>query len=211
MLRYVADHPAPDFRLEVVPTINHWESYYVPRAGYAIARGWYQQLDNGENPGLNRRGLTAAGYRAWLRSVGVRYVLLAHDTAAAGAVAEARLLTSGRSGLRRVFEASRGSVYELPNATPILTGPGRAALTSLSFSAIGGWTSRPGLYLLRVHYTPLWRVRGALCPMRAADGMTRLEIHRSGPFELRAAETAGTVLDMVVDGDPRRTSGCDVD
>jgi hypothetical protein len=47
--------------------------------------------------------------------------------------------------------------------------------------------------------------------MRAADGMTRLEIRRAGPFELRAAETAGTVLDMVVDGDPRRTSGCDVD
>ncbi|HSC49999.1 MAG TPA: hypothetical protein VLD16_07020 [Gaiellaceae bacterium] len=33
MLRFVAANPARDFRLEVVPTINHWEAYYVPRAG----------------------------------------------------------------------------------------------------------------------------------------------------------------------------------
>ena len=212
MLRFVGAHPARDYRLEVVPTINHWESYYVPRAGYAIARGWYQQLDNGVNPGVNRGGLTADEYRAWLRSVGVRYVLLAHDTPAAGSLAEARLLRSGRSGLVPVFAARDGSVYELPHPTPILTGPGRSALTSLSFSGIGGWTSRPGSYLLRVHYTPLWRVRGALCPMRAARGMTRLDVRSPGRFELRAAETAVTVLDMVVDGDARRTSSCgDVD
>jgi hypothetical protein len=209
LLRYVGTHSARDYRLEVVPTINHWEAYYVPRAGFAIARGWYQQLDNGVNPRLNRRGLTAAGYRAWLRSVGVRYVLLAHDTPAANAVAEARLLRNGKSGLRRVFVTSHGSVYELPRATPILTGPGRSALTSLSFSGIGGWASKPGSYLLRVHYTPLWRVRaGALCPLRGAGGMTRLQIRRAGAFELRAAETADTVLEMVVDDDAHRAASC---
>jgi hypothetical protein len=211
MLGYVRAHPAPDYRLEAVPTVNHWESYYVPRAGFAIARGWYQQLDNGENPGLNRRGLTASGYRAWLRSVGVRYVLLANDTLAAGSAAEARLLRSGGSGLIRVFSASHGSVYELSGATPILTGPGRSAITSLSFSGISGWTSRRGAYVLRVHYTPLWRVRaGALCPRRAAGGMTLLDVRSPGPFRLRAAETAGTIFDMVVDADERNSSGCDL-
>jgi len=211
MLGFVRAHPAPDYRLEAVPTVNHWESYYVPRAGFAIARGWYQQLDNGENPGLNRRGLTASGYRAWLRSVGVRYVLLANDALAAGSAAEARLLRSGGSGLIRVFSASHGSVYELSGATPILTGPGRSAITSLSFSGISGWTSRRGAYVLRVHYTPLWRVRaGALCPRRAAGGMTLLDVRSPGPFRLRAAETAGTIFDMVVDADERNSSGCDL-
>ncbi|HSC49998.1 MAG TPA: hypothetical protein VLD16_07015 [Gaiellaceae bacterium] len=160
------------------------------------------------NPGLNRRGLTAAGYRAWLRSVGVRYVLLPRDTPAAGSVTQARLLKSGTSGLVRVFAGSDGSVYELPDATPILTGPGRSAVTSLSFSGVAGWASSAGSYLLRVHYTPLWRVRGDLCPTRASAGMTRREVRRPGRFELRAAETAGTVLELVVDGDPRRASGC---
>jgi len=211
LLRYVAVHSARDYRIEVVPTINHWEAYYVPRAGFAIARGWYQQLDNGENPGLNRRGLTAPSYRSWLRSVGVRFVVLAKDAIAAGSVAEARLLRSGSSGLVRVFAASDGSVYELPRPTPIITGPGRAAVTGLSFSTVDGWTAGRGDYLLRVHYTPLWRVRaGALCPRRAAGGMTLLDVRRPGPFRLRAAETAGTVIDMVVDGDERSSSGCDL-
>jgi hypothetical protein len=39
MLVFLAAHPAPGFRLEVVPTSNHWEAYYLPRAGYALARG----------------------------------------------------------------------------------------------------------------------------------------------------------------------------
>lgn len=212
LLRYVGAHSARDYRLEVVPTVNHWEAYYVPRAGFAIARGWYQQLDNGVNPGLNRRGLTPASYRTWLRSVGVRYVLLAEDTVAPGSVSEARLLRSGGSGLFRVYAGPRGSVYELPHATPMITGPGRAAVTSLSFSGVSGWTARRGDYLLRVHYTPLWRVRaGAFCPRRAAGGMTLLDVRRPGPFGLRAAETAGSVLDLVVDGDERSSSGCDKD
>jgi len=211
LLRYVAAHSAPGYRLEVVPTVNHWESYYVPRAGFAIARGWYQQLDNGENPGLNRRGLTPAEYRGWLRSVGVRYVVLARDTVAPGSRAEARVLRSGDSGLRRVYGGSAGSVYELPQPTPIITGPSRAAVTALSFSGISGWTTGRGDYLLRVHYTPLWRVRaGALCPRRAVDGMTLLDVRSPGTFRLRAAETAGTVFDMVVDGDEHDSSSCDL-
>jgi hypothetical protein len=110
-----------------------------------------------------------------------------------------------------VFSASHGSVYELSGATPILTGPGRSAITSLSFSGISGWTSRRGAYVLRVHYTPLWRVRaGALCPRRAAGGMTLLDVRSPGPFRLRAAETAGTIFDMVVDADERNSSGCDL-
>jgi hypothetical protein len=212
LLRYVGAHSARDYRLEVVPTVNHWEAYYVPRAGFAIARGWYQQLDNGVNPGLNRRELTAAAYGSWLRSVGVRYVVLAMDTIPPGSASEARLLRSGGSGLERVYAGSNGSVYELPHATPIITGPGRAAVTGLSFSGVSGWTAGRGDYLLRVHYTPLWRVRaGAFCLHRAAGGMTLLDVRSPGPFRLRAAETAGSVLDMVVDGDERSSSGCDKD
>jgi hypothetical protein len=195
MLRYISKHSSEAFRLEVVPTINHWESYYVPKAGFGIARGWYQQLDGADNPALNRRDLTGGSYRAWLRSVGVRYVILGTTSVAAGAAPEARLLESGRSGLRRVFAGPTGEVYSLPDASPILTGPATARVTRQSFSGIHGWTAKAGTYLLRVHYTRLWEVSsGAVCVRPGPRGMTILEVRRPGRFSIAAAEEPEALL-----------------
>ena len=47
---YVKTHSAPGFRVEVVPTAAHWESYWIPRAGIALARGFYRQTDIVDNP-----------------------------------------------------------------------------------------------------------------------------------------------------------------
>jgi hypothetical protein len=202
MLSYVAHHTSPDFRLEVVPTVNHWEAYYVPRSGFPIARGWYQQLDNGDNPAFFSRSLTPERYRAWLRSVGVRFVLVAHTAPASGAVPEEHLLTSGRSGLRKVFASTSGTVYELRHPTPILTGPATAAITQLTHETITGWARRRGAYLLRVHYTPFWSLaRGRLCLLRGAHDMTELWLDRAGTFSLHASESPRALLDIVLDHD----------
>jgi hypothetical protein len=83
------------FRVEVVPTANHWEAYYLPTAGFALARGWYRQLDIADNPTLYAPRLTAPLYRAWLRSHAVRYVVLTDlPPEAIDAPREARLLRS---------------------------------------------------------------------------------------------------------------------
>ena len=202
MLTYVRRHSSAAFRLEVVPTVNHWEAYYVPRAGFAIARGWYQQLDSGANAALYRRPLTPRAYRAWLRSVGVEDVVVANTAPAAEAGPELRLLRSGRSGLARVFSSREGSVYELPHATPIVTGSARAAIVAQSFSGIRGWASRPGRYLMRVHFTPYWKLRrGALCVSRAPDDMTYLHVERRGSFTLHAAEGPVSVAALLLDAD----------
>ncbi|MGD0167742.1 MAG: hypothetical protein ABSC51_10740 [Gaiellaceae bacterium] len=207
MLGYVARHPAPNFRLEVVPEFNHWEAYVVPKAGYPMARGWYQQLDSGDNPPLYRSRLTPTAYRAWLRSVGVRYVIAANAAPASGAAPEANLLASGRSGLRKVFEAPSGDVYELPDATPVLTGPAPATLTSQTHRGITGWVSRPGSYLLRVHYTPYWRLmRGSLCLRHGLNGMTQVEVRRPGYFSLRALEKPSALLEIILGSDRTGTA-----
>src|SRR5207237_715187 len=61
--------------------------------------------------------------QAWLRSLGVRYVLLPDTKLDYSSVAEAKLLRSGQSGLVVVGRTSHWTFYELPRATPIVTGP----------------------------------------------------------------------------------------
>jgi hypothetical protein len=208
LLGYLTAHRAGDgFRVEVVPTANHWEAYYVPQAGYALARGWYTQLDIGDNPALYRKTLAPAAYRRWLRGAGVRYVVVPRTSL--GAVSsrrEARLISSGRSGLREVYSGRSGSIYRLPHAVPILTGPGSPTITALDHTAISGRLSRPGRYLLRVHYTPYWRISsGSLCLTPSEDGMTELDAFRAGPFSMHAIEAPFAVLRFHID---ERSTAC---
>ena len=209
LLSYVAHHGSADYRLEVVPTINHWEAYYVPNAGFAIARGWYQQLDTGDNPALYRHPLQPAVYRAWLRSVGVRYVVLAHTDPAGEATSERSLLLSGKSGLRRVFSAKDGQIYELPHATPILTGTAPAAVRKLGETTITGWTARRGSYLLRIHYNSYWRLEnGSVCLRRSRTGMTIIDAQHGGTFSLRADENAFAIVSGILDLGGAKSLAC---
>lgn len=201
-LGFLRAHSPADFRVEVVPTAGHWEAYWVPRAGFALARGWYRQLDAFENPLLYRRSISSSAYRAWLRSLGVRYVLLPRARLdELGAQAETHILRSGRSGLFEVERTAGWTMYELPRATPILTGPRKAEITGFGHASIAGRATAPGVYQLRVRYTPYWQVRrGALCLAPASDGMTRLTLRRPGSFLLVAdqepAAIVGSFLEM---------------
>ena len=191
-LEFLATHSSPNYRVEVVPTFGHWEAWWVPRAGFPLARGWFRQIDLAENPELYREPLSPQAYRSWLKRMGVRYVLLPKARLGPmGAAREAELLRSGRAGLTPVFESGEWQIFELPNAVPLLTGPGAARIMRLGHESVSGWTERAGVYLLRIRYTPYWRVEaGNLCVARAADGMTLIRVARPRRFELRASLTA---------------------
>jgi hypothetical protein len=188
-LAFLRARGSPDYRVEVVPTFGHWEAYWVPRAGAALARGWYRQIDLVANPELYREHLTPGTYRAWLRRLGVRFVLLpTARLGPLGATREADLLRSGRSGLRPVLRTRSWAIFELPDAVPILTGGSPAGLDRLDHERISGWVARPGVFRLRVRYTPYWEVAGGdVCLARATDGMTTLIARRGGRFALRPA------------------------
>jgi len=201
-LSFLRSHRSQNYRVDVVPTFDNWEAYYLPREGFALARGWYRQLDLARNPVLYRDGLTATGYRRWLRSMAVRYVLLPNvplDRVAAPA--QAALLRSGASGLVEVERGPDWTVYELPAPTPLLTGQARAGLTAFEHERIAGFTAAPGSYLLRVRYTPYWSATPGVCLERASNGMTRLVSRRAGAFELRV-EGAGGLLRTVFGARP---------
>lgn len=192
-----------DYRVEVVPTANHWESSYLPSAGIPLARGWYRQLDIADNPVLYGRSLTTAAYRSWLRSRGVRFVVVPHvPLEAIDAQREARLVRTRDSGLTLVWSNPNAQIYALVRPVPLLTGPGRARITRVDANEIDGWVSTPGTYLLRVNFTPYWSIaHAAACVSPAPRSATELTVRAAGRFSLRAIETPLGVLAATVDGD----------
>src|SRR6478672_8835623 len=60
---FLQAHDRPGFRVEVVPTAEHWEAYWIPKAGLALARGWYRQLDVADNRVLYSKNLDPVAYR----------------------------------------------------------------------------------------------------------------------------------------------------
>lgn len=185
-LAFLAERRSQDYRVEVVPTGDHWESYWVPRAGIPIARGWYRQLDIAENELFYETPLEPEDYRAWLRSLGVRYVLLPEtQLGRVGEEREADLLRSGEAGLLEVARAGEVTIYELPDPDPILAGPGAARLIAFEHDRVTGELDAAGAYRLAVRWTPTWRVRaGPVCVREAPDGMTTLVASAPGNFAL---------------------------
>ncbi|HEU5245106.1 MAG TPA: hypothetical protein VFU33_11955 [Gaiellaceae bacterium] len=188
---FLRQHEQPGYRVEVVPTAEHWEAYWIPKSGFPLARGWYRQLDVADNPTLYVNHLAAAAYRNWLRSAAVRYVLLSRTAPLdwEGGPQEARVVRSPSSGLRVVFRSRNWTIYELPHATPLLTGPANPIVTSFGHTAIRGQVFAPGRYLLRNHYSPYLRLQGAGCVSQGPDKMTYLNLPRPERFSLSVPGT----------------------
>ena len=190
-LRFLRAHEQPGYRVEVVPTAEHWEAYWIPKSGFPLARGWYRQLDVADNPTLYKNDLDANAYRSWLRSDAVRYVLLSTTAPLDwdGGPEEARVVRSARSGLREVFRSRNWTIYELPHATPLLTGPAQPVVTSFGHTAISGRVHAAGRYLLRAHYSPYLHLNGSGCVSSAPDEMTYLDLTRPERFSLSVPGT----------------------
>jgi hypothetical protein len=202
-LQFLRQHEQPGYRVEVVPTAAHWESYWIPRSGFALARGWYRQLDIVDNPALYSKRLDSTAYQGWLRSEAVEYVLLpTTQLDFEAAPREAKLLRSGRSGLEVVYRSRNWTIYREPHPTPLITGPGQAHVLAFGHTRIDGIVSTPGRYLLRTHYIPFWQTRGNVCLRRGPHGMTWLDIRRPGRFSLKVSP-AGKALLLAADVEPQ--------
>jgi hypothetical protein len=209
-LGFLRTHEQPGYRVEVVPTAEHWEAYWIPKSGFPLARGWYRQLDTADNPTLYRKHFGVASYRHWLRSNAVRYVLLSTTAPLDwdGGPQEARVLRSPDSGLKPVFRSRNWTIYELPHATSLLTGPANPVVTAFGHTAIRGQVFAPGRYLLRAHYSPYLRLRGSGCVSQGPDKMTYLDLTRPERFALSVPGTPdGLVRELFGGGEATCSSG----
>jgi hypothetical protein len=208
-LGFLRAHDQPGYRVEVVPTAEHWEAYWIPRSGFALARGWYRQLDTADNPTLYKKHIDAGLYRSWLRSNAVRYVLLSTTAPLdwEGGPQEAHVVRSANSGLKVAFRSADWTIYELPHATPLLTGPAQPVVTSFGHTVIRGRVFTGGRYLLRAHYNPYWRLKGAGCVAPGPGTMTILDLPRAGRFALTVPGTPGQLVTEIVGGKRATCSG----
>lgn len=182
----------PDYRVEIVDTVDHWEAAYLPQAGIPLARGWFRQEDFPQNELLYDQ-FSPRAYRRWLRSLGVRYVVLTTAPQDWSAHHEAALLRSGRSGLKVVFRSRNEKIFSLPHPTPIVTGPDHPTVTRFTQSSIVLRVQHPGRYRVAVHYSPYFAARGA-CVRRTNRGMTLLDVPRVGTFRLAFTLTPSRAL-----------------
>lgn len=199
-IHFLRAHQEPAYRVEVVPTAEHWEADWIPRAGIPLARGWYRQIDEVDNPILYSKALDAPTYAAWLRANAVRYVLLARTAPLDwdGGPREAQIVRSHAAGLTLAFKSKNWLVYALPRPTPLLTGPSHPVVTTFGHVVTSGRVFAAGRYLLREHYNPYWHLAGAGCVAQGPDQMTILDLSRPESFSLTAPATPQSLVGQLV-------------
>jgi hypothetical protein len=179
--RYLHKHLTPSYRVEAVDTAGHWAAVYLPQNEVLY--------DN----------LTGATYLAWLRGLGVRYVLLTDAPTDYSAKKEALLIRDGRSGLIPVHNTRHITIYEVPNPQPIVTGQGPARMIRLGQTQMVLEVGSPGHYRVAVRYSPYWSaVNKAGCVSKGDDGMLRVDSQRRGRIVLNFKAKPTRVLAAMV-------------
>jgi len=139
-ISFLRAHRNPNFRVDALDTVGHWEAVYLPEAGFPITRGWYRQDDFPENGILYSDDLNRQSYVIWLHQRGVRYVLVPSDRLDYSSSREATVART------LPFVARRGdvSIYEAPHPVPIVPGADVLRMTheavTIRFAHAGRYT-----------------------------------------------------------------------
>lgn len=193
LLAHVRGNDAPDGRLEIPFTRDHWEASRV--APYAaLARGWERQLDIQVNAPLYDPQLDAASYHQWLIDRGVRYVALPDAPLDPSATREAQILRSWPSYLTPVWSDQHWQLWEVTDAQPLTRG-GDATLTRLGVASFSLLARKPGLTTVLLRYSPYWQVSvGNACVSEALDGWTLVRATTPGEIEIAAKLSVNGLL-----------------
>ncbi|HTX33048.1 MAG TPA: hypothetical protein VMD09_16820 [Solirubrobacteraceae bacterium] len=181
---FLARQDGPPFRIEIPFTKFHWEAYAVALR-FPLARGWERQLDIKYNPLFYDGHLTPASYERWLHEHAVRFVAVADAPLDYSAVAERALIDRGLPYLHLAWRSAHWRVYAVEHPTPIVQGA--AQLLGLGPNWLLLRARHAGRALIRVHFTPYWKLtRGTGC-VAPAGQFTELTVRRSGQMRLGIA------------------------
>lgn len=161
-------------RIEIPPTLDRWEAYYVSPE-FPLARGWERQAESDEG-NLFKSELTASSYRRWLRANGVSYVALPDTRLDYLSQREAELIESGLPYLEPVWSDSDWRLFAVEGASGLVDRP--AELTALGADWFDLRIPRASSFKLRIHFSPYWKVAGEGVCLRESGAWTLVEASR---------------------------------
>jgi hypothetical protein len=177
-------------RIEIPPTQDRWEVYYMAPK-FLLARGWVRQLESNDINHFSSR-LSPSTYRSWLGAHGVSYVALPDAPLDYLAEREAALIAAGLPYLDPVWANGDWRLYAVRGAGGLVDPPAR--LTSIGADWFNLTTPRPGGFLLRIHFNSYWRLSGAPACLRARGSWTAVEVRRPGSIHVDTDLSAGGLL-----------------
>jgi len=181
-------------RVEVPFTRGHWETAYLA-SEFTLARGWERQLDRRLNPLFYEPRLDPAAYHRWLRANAVEFVALPDTPMDDAGRQEARLVGRSPSFLQPVWTGRHWRLFRVRDTLP-LASP-RARDVQVSDGKVRLVVRRPGPVLVRVHWTPYWRLLTGTGCVSQQGGWTLLEAHRPGVFVLETRFSVSGFLDRL--------------
>jgi hypothetical protein len=185
VIRFLDAHrDGTPMRIEVPFSSSHWDATILGER-FDLARGWERQLDTRYDALFYAPRLSAHAYYAWLLETGVRYVALSDAPMDFSSVQEAALIRRGVPFLHEVFASENWRVYAVAGARPLASGPGQ--MTALDGDRFTIRCERPGRFLVRVRYTPYWKVTaGSASIGESQGGWTELHSDRAGTITVDA-------------------------
>lgn len=187
-------------RIEVVPTKTFGEADALALKTSGIARGWETQLDRQLNPDFYGDGITVSSFHRWLLDRAVSLVALPARGLAPRSTAEADVIRSAPSYLRKTWSNADWSVFEVVDATPLADHG--ATVTEVSPEALTIEAASAGATVVKFRYTALYQVaEGDACILKTPDGWIGLLVRRPGQIRL-TIEVANSIR-------PDEPSHCD--
>ncbi len=188
-------HGGQRVRIEVPPTLNHWEAAYLAPS-FDLARGWLRQLDTTRDKFFYDGRVGAAEYARWLRENAVHYVVVPDAKLDYSARAEVALITRHPAYLVPRWSSSDWQIYSVRSPEELVQPlrKARGGLASLSSDAVAVRAASPGAFLLRFHYTPFWAVSPSGACVTDAGRWTRLQVSKPGRYRVTTNFGVGEFL-----------------
>jgi hypothetical protein len=196
ILRFIDAHRGAPGRIAIPQLRSQWDSYYVAKE-YPSARGWLRQADVKLNPLFySDVPLDPQRYRRWLTDNAVRWVALPDAPIGVGGKKEAALIERGVPYLRELPRAGHWRIFEFTGDHRLVVPDAGAAIRATAHhpDQVDLQVDRPGSAIVRVHFTPYWRLDGPGCVERAGE-WTRIEAQRSGRTRLVTTFSPIRVID----------------